>query len=254
MIKSTRVDVSQRCGSLIGLPIDVVRYVDVLIDTGKCDRHDIGLEIYTEKLSEELNLEVANELGVRRFFECLGDTGRLGEDYLRAVALHFLLDCVDRRMKSLGTLVFEWKAREALEDCVEWIDAKLRTQSHRYFFGEGLEEIDVLVGYMRRLLDERGDVLERCVDYIVEENRSKQTPEIGSGTIAGPLSEVCRRRGIKCLFYVNGKLLPPASAAKKALSLLMKGEKVELVSIDGKIRITANNSEEFFDKIMEILS
>ena len=67
------------------------------------------------------------------------------------------------------------------------------------------------------------------------------------------LSEVCRRRGIKCLFYVNGKLLPPASAARKASSLLERGEKVELVSIDGKTRITANNSEQFFTKIMEIL-
>jgi hypothetical protein len=245
--------VHQRCGSLVGLPIDVVRYVDVLIDTGKCGKHDIGLEIYTEKLSEELNLEAALELGVKRLFECLGARGRLGEDYLVAAALHFLLDCVDRRMKSLGTLVFEGKAREALEDCVEWIDAKLRTQSYRYFFGEGLGEIDVLVGSMRRLLDEHGGVLERCVDYIVEENRSKQTPEIGSGTIAGLLSMVCRRRGIKCLFYVNGKLLPSASAARKALSLLERSEKVELVSIDGKIRITANNSEEFFTKIMEIL-
>jgi hypothetical protein len=156
-------------------------------------------------------------------------------------------------MKSLGTFVFEWKGREALEDCVEWIDARLRTQSYRYFFGEGLEEIDVLVGYMRRLLDEHGAVLEHCVDYIVEENRSKQTPEIGSGTIAGLLSEICRRCGIKCLFYVNGKLLPPASAARKALSLLKKGEKVELVSIEGKIRITANNSGEFSNKIMEVL-
>jgi hypothetical protein len=215
--------VHQRCGSLVGLPIDVVRYVDVLIDTGKCGKHDIGLEIYSEKLSEELNLEVALELGVRRLFECLGARGRLGEDYLVAAALHFLLDCVDRRMKSLGTLVFEGKAREALEDCVEWIDAKLRTQSYRYFFGEGLGEIDVLVGSMWRLLGEHGVVLERCVDNIVEENRSKQTPEIGSGTITRLLSEVCRKRGIKCLFYVNGKLLPPASAAKKALSLLERG-------------------------------
>jgi hypothetical protein len=239
---------------MIGLPIDVVGYVDVLIDTGKCGKHDIGLEIYTEKLSEELNLEAAIELGVRRLFECLGAGGRLGEDYLLAAALHFLLDCVDRRMKSLGTLVFEGKAREALEDCVEWIDAKLRTQSYRYFFGEGLEEIDVLVGYMRRLLDERGDVLERCVDYIVEENRSKQTPEIGSGTIAGLLSEVCRRRGIKCLFYVNGKLLPSASAARKALSLLERGEKVELVNAEGKLRITSSCREESFNKIIEILS
>ncbi|MEM3583546.1 MAG: hypothetical protein QXW42_06355 [Thermofilum sp.] len=245
--------VHQRCGSLIGLPIDVVRHVDVLIDTGKCGKHDIGLEIYTEKLSEELNLEAALELGVRRLFECLGAKGKLGEDYLKAAALHFLLDCVDRRMKSLGTLVFEGKAREALEDCIEWIDAKLRTQSYRYFLGEGLGEIEELVVSMRHLLDEHGAVLERCVDYIAEENRSKETPEIGSGTIARLLSEVCRRRGIKCLFYVNGKLLPSASAAKKALSPLMKGEKVELVSIEGKIRITANNSEEFFTKIMEIL-
>jgi hypothetical protein len=245
--------VHQKCGSLIGLPIDVVRYVDVLIDTGKCDRHDIGLEIYTEKLSEELNLEAAIELGVRRLFECLGARGRLGEDYLRAAALHFLLDCVDRRMKSLGTLVFEGKGREAFEDCVEWIDAKLRTQSYRYFFGEGLEEIDVLVGYMRRLLDEHGAELERCVDYIVDECRSKETPEIGPGTIAQLLSELCRRLGIKCLFYVNGKLLPPASAARKALSLLERGEKVELVSVEGKIRVIANSREEFFNKIMEIL-
>jgi hypothetical protein len=71
-------EVHQKCGSMIGLPIDVVRYVDVLIDTGKCDRHDIGLEIYSKKLSEELDLEVALELGVKRLFECLGAGGETG--------------------------------------------------------------------------------------------------------------------------------------------------------------------------------
>jgi hypothetical protein len=88
----------------------------------------------------------------------------------------------------------------------------------------------------------------------VEENRSRQTPEIGSGTIAGLLSEVCRRRGIKCLFYVNGKLLPSASAAKNALSLLERGERVELVNAEGKLRITSSCREKSFNKIIEILS
>jgi hypothetical protein len=53
---------------------------------------------------------------------------------------------------------------------------------------------------------------------------------------------------------MNGKLLPSASAAKKALSLLERGEKVELVNAEGKLRITSSCREESFNKIIEILS
>jgi hypothetical protein len=52
---------------------------------------------------------------------------------------------------------------------------------------------------------------------------------------------------------VNGKLLPPASAAKKALSLLERGGNVTVESRDRKVVIMATSVAEFLDKVWEFL-
>jgi hypothetical protein len=103
---------------LVGLPEDVVAFVDELIDAGRCGAHDVGLEPPTVRLSEHLDISAALEHGAQRLFECLRRLGRLDEVHLQAAALHFLLDSADRRLKSLGTWIAEADAERFLEDCV----------------------------------------------------------------------------------------------------------------------------------------
>ena len=140
----------------------------------------------------------------------------------------------DRRLKSLGTWIAEANAERFLEDCVNWVEDKLRVQAFRYFFGKGLGEAYTLVSYMRLLLEKHGAALARCLHYVVLENRSEGVPRFGPGALAQLLSELCRKHGAKCLFHVGGcgKPLPAASAAAKAYSLLKKGETVIIKNID----------------------
>jgi hypothetical protein len=74
---------------------------------------------------------------------------------------------------------------------------------------------------------------------------------LGSGTLAQPLSELCRRRGAKCLFRVGklGKPLPAAPAAK-AYSMLKGGEAVTIESVDGKVAVAASSLEELLEKLL----
>jgi len=247
--------VHRLCGTLVGLPEDVVAFVDKLIDTGKCGAHDVGLEILTERLSEHLDISAALEHGAWRLLECLQRLGRLDEAHLQAAALHLLLDSADRRMESLGTWAAEADAERFLRECVDWVEDRLRRQALSYFFGEGLGEARTLVDYMRLLLEEHKAALAQCLDYVVLERKSKGTPLLGPGTFAQLLSELCRRRGAKCLFRVGklGKPLPAAPAAAKAYSMLGRGEAVTIESIDGKIAITAGSLEELREKLLQIL-
>jgi hypothetical protein len=108
---------------------------------------------------------------------------------------------------------------------------------------------------MRLLLEKHRAALARCLHYVVLENRSEGVPRFGPGTLAQLLSELCRKRGAKCLFHVGGcgKPLPAASAAAKAYSLLKRGEAATLKSIDGKIAVTASSPEELLEKLLQLL-
>jgi hypothetical protein len=63
------------------------------------------------------------------------------------------------------------------------------------------------------------------------------------------LSDACRKLYAKCIFYVNGWLLPGAAAVRKTYSVWKRGETVEMTSLDDKIKILASNSKEFLEKI-----
>jgi hypothetical protein len=55
-------EVHRLCGSAIGLPEDVLGFIDKLIDNEeKCGVHDIGLEVFSVVLSRQLNISVALE-------------------------------------------------------------------------------------------------------------------------------------------------------------------------------------------------
>jgi hypothetical protein len=234
------------------LPEDVVVFVDKLIDTGKCGAHDVGLEILTERLSEHLDISAALEHGAWRLLECLRRLGRLDEAHLQAAALHLLLDSADRRMEALGTWTAEADAGKFLRECVDWVEDRLRRQALSYFFGEGLGETRTLVGYMRFLLEKHKAALAQCLEHIVLERKSKGTLQLGPGALAQLLSELCRRRGAKCLFRVGklGKPLPAAPAAAKVYSMLKGGGAVAVESVDGKISVAASSLEELLEKLL----
>ncbi|MCC6065088.1 MAG: hypothetical protein LM576_03820 [Thermofilum sp.] len=244
--------VHRLCGALVGLPEDVVAFVDELIDSGECGAHDVGLEPPTVRLSEHLDISAALEHGARRLLECLQRLGRLDEAHLQAAALYLLLDSADRRMESLGTWAAEADAERFLRECVDWVEDRLRRQALSYFFGEGLGEAYTLVGYMRLLLEKRKAALAQCLEHIVLERRRKGTPPLGPGTLARLLTELCRRRGAKCLFRVGklGKPLPAAPAAAKAFSMLKRGEAVAIESVDGKVAVAASSLKELVEKLL----
>ena len=115
----------------------------------------------------------------------------------------------------------------------------------------GLGETRTLVGYMRLLLEEHKAAFAQCLEHVVLERRSKGTCRLGPGTLARLLSELCRRRGAKCLFRVGklGKPLPAAPAAAKAYSMLKRGEAVAIESVDGKVSVAASSLEELLKKL-----
>jgi len=72
-------------------------------------------------------------------------------------------------------------------------------------------------------------------------------------TLTRALSEACRKLNTKCLFYVNGHLLPGAAALRKAYGMWKQGRTVKMVSLDGKIRISASNPKEFLEQVNRFL-
>jgi hypothetical protein len=84
------------CGFSIGIPEHILRFIDMLIDKeNMCGVHDIGLEVLSVILSKQLNIGAALKHGLPTLMVCLDYHGVLDELHLKAVALHFLLDCVD---------------------------------------------------------------------------------------------------------------------------------------------------------------
>jgi len=132
------------------------------------------------------------------------------------------------------------------------VEDKLRRQALSSFFGEGLSEARTLVDYMRLLLEKRKAALAQCLEHAVPERKSKDAFQLGPGAFARLLSELCRRRGAKCLFRVEklGKPLPAAPAAAKAYSMLGRGEAVTIECVDGKISVTASSLEELLEKLL----
>ena len=132
------------------------------------------------------------------------------------------------------------------------MEDRLRRQALSYFFGEGLGETRTLVDCMRLLLEKRKAALAQCLEHIVLERRRKGAPPLGPGTLARLLTELCRRRGAKCLFRVGklGKPLPAVPAAAKAFSMLKRGEAVAIESVDGKVAVAASSLKELVEKLL----
>jgi hypothetical protein len=258
--------VHRHCGSSIGLPEDVLRFIDELIDNEeKCGVHDIGLEVLSAVLSKQLNISVAMEHGLPALVECLEYHGALDEIHLKAVALHFLLDCVDRVMPSFGTERARGEPDKLLKYCVGKLENEWRTQMYRYFYlnvSEIEPYIEDMVERIKSLVRDYEDILEECVGEIAYEKEMKAMLEggrrkleslrEGSGDLTQMLTQLCVKRGVKCILYVNYKPLPVAAAVKKALHLLERGEVVNIMLEDRSV-ITAKSLEELRDKIVQLL-
>jgi hypothetical protein len=191
------------CRRLIGLPESVVSSVDSLIDGGKCGAHDAGLEDVTAPLRLDgwLEVKILTERGVEALFRCLASSGRVDEAHLKAIALHFLLDIIDRGVKAWGTWIGGDK-EELIQRCVKRVEDRIKGLEGRSrgfvirppfplvlslspTYHEDLSSfIDGLARHVHALVDVHRDVLERCVDLIVEEDGSRGVPLIGFATAA----------------------------------------------------------------------
>ena len=105
---------------------------------------------------------------------------------------------------------------------------------------------------MRLLLEKHKAALAQCLEHVVLERKRKGAPPLGPGTLTRLLSELCRRRGAKCLFRVGrlGRPLPAAPAAATAFIMLKRGEAVTIESMDGKVAVAAGSLEELLEKLL----
>jgi hypothetical protein len=177
--------IHELCGRLIGLPKDVVSFVDDLIDSGKCGVHDAGLEDVTtpHKFAEGFEVKILLERGVEALFRCLASSGKIDEAHLKAVALHLLLDFIDREVKAWGTWIGENKG-ELVKYCAKRVEERVRGLERRSrgvvtepptpltlpsptHYSDLLSFIDGLVRCVHFLVDVHGDILEKCVELIV---------------------------------------------------------------------------------------
>jgi hypothetical protein len=174
-----------------------------------------------------------------------------------AVALHFLLDCVDREMPYFGTERAREEPEKILQYCVKKLEEKWKTQMYRYFYfnvNEIETYIEDMVERVKFLVRNYKGILEKRVGEIANEKEMKailggderklESIQEGYGSLIQMLTQLCRRRNIKCVFYVNYKPLPVATAAKKAQHLLEKGEEVTIMTPDRSIVITAKSLKE----------
>ncbi|MCC6014289.1 MAG: hypothetical protein LM564_01120 [Desulfurococcaceae archaeon] len=260
--------VHRLCGSSIGLPDHVLRFIDTLIDKErKCGVHDIGLEVLSVMLSRQLNIGVALDHGLSALVECLELHGVLDELHLRAVALHFLLDCVDREMPYFGTESAGEEPEKLLRYCVEKLEERWRTQMRRYFYfsiDEIESYIEDMVKRIRFLVENYKGVLEECVGEIANEREIKAIVEGGGerasiiregyGGLLQMLAQLCRMRGVKCILYVNYQPLPVAATVRKALHLLERGGEVTIMLEDRSVEVKAKSLKELRDKVAQLLS
>ncbi len=255
------------CGRSIGLPEHVLGFIDRLIDDERmCGVHDIGLEVLSVMLSRRLNIGVALDHGLSTLMECLRDHGALDEVHLNAVALHFLLDCVDRSMPHFGTRRAREEPEAFLYYCVERLEEKWKTQMYRYFYfnAEMVKPyIEDMVRRIRSLMENHMGALAECVDMIAYEREVKarmkggvealKWVERGRGSIVEMLKQLCVKRNVRQVLYVNWQPLPVVAAARKVESLLRKGETVTIMTEDRGVVITAGSLEELRNKIAQLL-
>jgi len=160
------------CASLIGLPEDVASHVDIVIDSGTCFVHDVGLEDAVIFINEEACIV----FGVHAAIYCLYRDEKLDEDSLKALALHMLLDCIDRKSESFKSTSLDsgW----ALQRCLSFIENRVRvamssnTSSICIHYPLPKQLLDIyslkLLKIIQSIATASRNALEKCVNMISE--------------------------------------------------------------------------------------
>jgi len=258
------------CGYKIGLPEHVLKFIDRLIDDkDRCGVHDVGLEVLSVMLNKRLNIGVAIEHGLVVLIDCLGGLEVINDQYLDAVALHFLLDCIDRKIQNYyGTETARKQPDLMLEICAKDIEEKWERQLYKYFFLEAdliQPYIEDMSNRIRSLIKNHRDLMKGCVDMIVQEIEIKMESRYGErgieiirwgqADLLELLKKLCEKKNLpRCLYYVNGQPLPVAAAVKKIMSLLEKYDKIIIMSEYGEVRITASCLKDLREKIIQLLT
>jgi flagellar biosynthesis regulator FlaF len=137
---------------------------------------------------------------------------------------------------------------------------------YRYFYfnAEMVEPyIEDMVRRIRSLIENHKGVLAECVDMIAYEREVKARMKDGVealkwvgrgwGSIVEMLKQLCVKRNVRQVLYVNWQPLPVVAAARKVESLLRKGETVTIMTEDRGVAITASSFEELRSKIAQLL-
>jgi hypothetical protein len=160
------------CASLIGLPEDIASHVDIVIDSGTCFVHDVGLEDAVTFINEEACIV----FGVHAAIYCLYRDEKLGEDSLKALALHMLLDCIDRKSESFKST--PPGSGHALQRCLNFIENRVRvamssnTSSICIHYPLPKQLLDIyslkLLKIIQSIATASRNALEKCVNMISE--------------------------------------------------------------------------------------
>ncbi len=257
------------CGYKIGLPEHVLKFIDRLIDDeNRCGVHDVGLEVLSVMLNKRLNMGVGIEHGLVALIECLRGVEVINDQYLDAVALHFLLDCIDRKIQNYyGTETARKQPDLMLEICAKDLEEKWEGQLYRYFFLEAdliQPYIEDMSNRIRSLIKNHRGIMKECVDMIVREVERKIQSKYGEKSIEiirwgqadllELLKKLCEKKNLpRCLYYVDGQLLPVAAAVKKIMSLLKKNNTIIIMSEYEGIKITASSLKDLREKIIQLI-
>jgi hypothetical protein len=162
------------CAFLIGLSEDIASHVDSVIDSGTCFVHDVGLEDAVTFINEEACIV----FGVHAAIYCLYRDEKLGEDSLKVLALHMLLDCIDRKAES------SHGSGQVFQRCLNFIENRVRvamssnTSSICIHYPLPKQLLDIysikLLKIIQSIASTSRDALEKCVNMISKGKHKKQ--------------------------------------------------------------------------------
>jgi len=261
-------EVHRHCAILLGIRGSIAEFVNNLIDF-KCKKHDVGLEHIISKNRRDspfglppwyVCADISATRGVEALVRCLRDYGKLDDEYLKAAALHLLLDCFDRMIGYFGTWI-SFEKEKLCSGCYERIEKAVKEPLYPLYINICVERLEPseyaikILNHVYSFINFHRNALNKCIDLIKHEKVLKRVPEVNYGTFTDMLSDLCKKLNIKCRFYVDNSLksLSVLAATKKVVSELRRGRGVTLISADGSIRVEARTLKEFTDKLMQLL-
>ena len=255
---------------LMGIDGKIARAVNKAIDF-RAGIHDAGLKSPIASLIPGTSprdvprfLTYSLIHGISLLIKTLGISKFLQNSlYQYAVALHYLLDEIDGIVKWYGSTALQNIDYEDKVGIINMALKRVEDKLHKpceprvlggYVIGSPCNEaviyvIGVIMNRAREIAQNNLDLLVEAVDEIIQEN-SRKGFEVGPVIIRDLLGCVCeriKRRGGKCLFTVNGRTLPMASAAERIANAARKG----MIMISSPIVLTAGNIHELIEALQK---